>query len=366
MEDHVLWTTENVTSASGTVAKITLTREDLNAALSGASLELSWLDALLENPNVRVEDGQGILNRIAALVHIAAPALLPADTPYSPDPKPGPVPSKTPKIVLCWAGSGVFDIGAASSDLIEAKVLEPGSITTLKITKIGERDVNGGTAMWNGLTFAAGFDAARSGWTVEVSGTPSVSGIFELSVEMTVSNGSQTATLAGGIGFLIRQETVTPSPIVDPAPEKWFLSAARNEYGAWDAEIEIPLAGNIADISDLVYVRLANLSNASFGFDAAGTALRVTGTAENREALDTLSVSGIDILRGGESAGSDSVLYEQNLEPAVTGAMMNRTIEGEGGGGSGGCNAGLGLTVLVMAIVTIYRRTRKIRMGRGM
>jgi alkyl sulfatase BDS1-like metallo-beta-lactamase superfamily hydrolase len=77
MEDHVLWTTENVTGASGTVAKITLTRGDLNAALSGTPLEMSWLDALLENPDVQTDDGQGILNRVAALVHIAPPALLP-------------------------------------------------------------------------------------------------------------------------------------------------------------------------------------------------------------------------------------------------------------------------------------------------
>jgi hypothetical protein len=274
---------------------------------------------------------------------------------------------KTPEISLCWTGSGVFDLGVASSDRIEAKILEPRetaaawSIAALKITKIGERDANDGTTIWNGLTFSAGFDAIRSGWGVEVSGTPSVSGIFELSVEMTVSNGAQTATLAGEIGFLIRQKTVTPSPIADPAPEKWFLSAVRNAYGAWDAEIEIPLAGNAADRSDGVYVRLANLSNASFGFDATGTALLVTGTAENRAALDTLSVSGIYILHGGESAGSDSVLYEQNLEPAVTGAAMSRTIEGEGYGGSGGCNAGPGLTALVAAIAMAYRRTRKTR-----
>jgi alkyl sulfatase BDS1-like metallo-beta-lactamase superfamily hydrolase len=72
MEDNVLWTREE---KSGTEADATveLSRGDLNEALLRANARLSWLEALPENPQVRLDDPQGLVKRIAALTHIAPP-----------------------------------------------------------------------------------------------------------------------------------------------------------------------------------------------------------------------------------------------------------------------------------------------------
>jgi alkyl sulfatase BDS1-like metallo-beta-lactamase superfamily hydrolase len=76
MEDHVLWTLPLLAVPSALPdTTITLSRDDLNNALSQVSAQDSWLDALLRNTNVQIDGNQSLLPSIASLTHIDPPPL---------------------------------------------------------------------------------------------------------------------------------------------------------------------------------------------------------------------------------------------------------------------------------------------------
>ncbi|GHV57215.1 hydrolase [Deltaproteobacteria bacterium] len=72
MEDNVLWVRE-ATGGTDADATVELPRGALNEALLRANARLSWLEALPQNPQVRLDDPRGLVQRIAALAHIAPP-----------------------------------------------------------------------------------------------------------------------------------------------------------------------------------------------------------------------------------------------------------------------------------------------------
>jgi alkyl sulfatase BDS1-like metallo-beta-lactamase superfamily hydrolase len=72
MEDHVLWVREADAKVAAD-ATLELSREILDNAMLRADAETSWLDALLEDPQIRLNDTTGLLRRIARLTHIAPP-----------------------------------------------------------------------------------------------------------------------------------------------------------------------------------------------------------------------------------------------------------------------------------------------------
>ncbi|MDR1776893.1 MAG: MBL fold metallo-hydrolase [Desulfovibrio sp.] len=76
MEDNVLWIREADPKAA-VDATAELSRESLDRALLRVDGRISWLDALLEDPLIRLNDPTGLLRRIARLTHIAPPTYEP-------------------------------------------------------------------------------------------------------------------------------------------------------------------------------------------------------------------------------------------------------------------------------------------------
>jgi alkyl sulfatase BDS1-like metallo-beta-lactamase superfamily hydrolase len=76
MEDNVLWIREADTKVAAD-ATVELSREILDKALLRADARISWLDALLEDPHIRLNDPTEFLRRIARLTHVAPPTYEP-------------------------------------------------------------------------------------------------------------------------------------------------------------------------------------------------------------------------------------------------------------------------------------------------
>jgi hypothetical protein len=76
MEDNVLWIRGADTKVAAD-ATVELSREILDKALLRADTRTSWLDALLEDPRIRLNDPTEFLRRIARLTHVAPPTYEP-------------------------------------------------------------------------------------------------------------------------------------------------------------------------------------------------------------------------------------------------------------------------------------------------
>jgi alkyl sulfatase BDS1-like metallo-beta-lactamase superfamily hydrolase len=76
MEDNVLWIREADAKAAAD-ATVELSRETLDKALLRVDARTSWLDALLEDPHIRLNDPTEFLRRIARLTHVAPPTYEP-------------------------------------------------------------------------------------------------------------------------------------------------------------------------------------------------------------------------------------------------------------------------------------------------
>ncbi|GHS93138.1 hypothetical protein AGMMS50276_02720 [Synergistales bacterium] len=341
MEDHVLWTKAALV-ASPADATITLTRADLNKAL--VSSPSYWLEELLKDANISIDDNKGLLTSLAALTRIAPPSLpgVSGGAPVDPGS------TEQSKALLSWSNGGVFDVGSENSDsVIVAAVPSGRTVSGITITNIGgESKAISGATEWNGLRFSVDVPGA-----VKVSGSPIKSGIFTLSLEVTVDSGSRTEKLTGIVEFLIRPASgIDAETFVESEPSRWTLAATRNSDGSYAVTVSVPATAGIPKDGDDVYVRLAALSNVAFKFE--NDILYVTCVAQSRAALEALSLSYVGCV------GADGRLYEQTLNPAVTWKNIGtKKVDGEGN--SGGCNAGFSATVLITVLAAIATRKKK-------
>jgi hypothetical protein len=258
---------------------------------------------------------------------------------------------------MSWNGGGVFDLEIMSADRVLVTAIPSGwTVTNLKIAKIDGSAPTYGAVTWNGLTFTL-----ASG-VVDVSGAPTESGIFTLSIEAAVSNGTRTETLAGEIEFLIRPkpENIQASSFVESDPSKWTLLAMRGGGGSYTVEISVPMLPGVRKVPDDVYVCLAGLPNAAFEFDNG--VLYVTGVVPNRTALESIVLRDIDC----SDKDEPGLLREQIFDPAATYENIGtKIIDGEGlGNGGGGCNAGAFSLFGAAVAVAMLRKKLRPNLGR--
>jgi hypothetical protein len=353
MEDHVLWTRAG--SSANPDVTICLTREELNEALGAASAGTSWLDALLANQNAEIDGQKDILTGIAGLTHIDPPALPQADIPQPVNPAPDPEPVTPPAVDPARSATDISGvrIGGVSYNLerqadgswliavpygtnlskLALDFMLPHSETTVSPTNGSEGDFSGGRTVIYTVKSADGAKAAT--YRVRV-----------IARENSAEDGGMTA----------------------PSASEWTLSASRNADGAFNFTLNVPTASSITSsrLPSDIYVSLAPIySNMALAIlDAGGNViapypdlsgqagepktLRVTGTAENRAALEELSITQIYWL----SANENGKPYAQTLNPAITYFSIpeeNKNVEG--GSGHGGCDAGLGIAGIGMAIL---------------
>ena len=202
IEDYVLWT-RPISASTGTTpdTTITLTRDDLNLALSQISAQTSWLDALLKNSNVKINGNANLLSDIAGLTHIPPPSLPSITDPEpEPEPEPKPKPEEKPSLILYWDKDGTL---LAQTDSVIAEVAPSGwQISRLKITRIGDAlySEENDHILWNGLSFdIVSNDASLAVRSIDITGTLLNEEKFGMSVEARVAQGAQTKTLNGKI-----------------------------------------------------------------------------------------------------------------------------------------------------------------------
>jgi alkyl sulfatase BDS1-like metallo-beta-lactamase superfamily hydrolase len=349
MEDHVLWTG----SAAGTGTedvKITLARAALNAALEQATLQISWMDALLADPDVKIEGDREFLTSLAALTHIDPPAL-PSDgaTPVNPDPiDPSPDDPPVPPI-------------PSSTEIANIRLVLPdGSEYS------AERQPSGaffsllpeGTNLTN-LTLS--FDLPNGAISEPPAGTPHDFSRGPVSLTATYGSAKKIYMVSAAAPSLVTGALTETSPDMWALNAKWNTEANDGSYivnvDAMLETVEIPTGFIYVTGKGLDAIELSILSGDALNsqLPQRGYRLRIAGKTASREYVEDVEIVSVVW----QSAQNTNIYYVQTFDPPKGHTEITHwRVEPEPfESGGGGCDTGAGALLLTGMVLTRVKNT---------